>query len=162
MTAFKHSLTRADERSIRVEREFDAPLDLVWRAYSEPELLRRWWGRGHDVAVERFEFVRGGRWRFVERWDGGSAAFEGRFREVQPKTLISQTFEYDGAPGHPSIETIEFVDLGGGRTKVVITALFLEKADLDAMIEHGMEEGMAQSWEALDGVLAEVQAGVSR
>lgn len=50
--------------------------------------------------------------------------------------------------------------VGGGRTKVVITALFLEKADLDAMIEHGMEEGMAQSWEALDGVLAEVQAGV--
>ncbi len=155
---YKHTLSRVDGRTIRVERVFDAPRDLVWRAYSEPELLAQWWGRGHRLVVERFEFVKGGHWRVVEHWEGGSAGFEGRFREIEPKTLISQTFEWDGAPGHVSVNTTELSDVDGGRaTRVVITSRTYDEQDLEDMMQTGMEAGMAQSHEALDALLARLQ-----
>ena len=157
-TAYKHTLTPVDDRTIRVERVFDAPRDLVWRAYSEPELLKQWWGRGTRVDVERYEFERGGHWRVVEHWDGGSAGFEGRFREIEPKTLISQTFEWDGAPGHPSVDTTEFSDEDGGRaTRIVVTSRAFDEQDAAAMAQAGAESGMAQSYAALDALPERLQ-----
>lgn len=150
----KHTSTTVDDRTIRVERVLDAPRDLVWRAFSEPELVAQWWGRGNKVDIERFEFEKGGHWRFVEHHEGGSTGFEGRFREVDPKTLISQTFEWDGAPGHPVIDTNEFSDIEGGRaTKVTTTSQFFNQEERDGMAAAGAESGMAQSYAALDALL---------
>ncbi|HZW99601.1 MAG TPA: SRPBCC domain-containing protein [Trueperaceae bacterium] len=153
-TTYKHTRTRVDDRTVRVERAFDAPRDLVWRTFAEPELLKQWWGRGNPLDLERFEFEKGGHWRVVEHYEGGSSGFEGRFREVTPKTRISQTFEWDGMPGYPVIDTTELLDDDGGRaTRVVITSQFFSKEEAEGMEAAGAEAGMAQSHEALDALL---------
>lgn len=151
---YKHTTTVIDERTIRVERVFDAPRDLVWRAFSEPSLVAQWWCRGNKVDVESFEFERGGHWRLVEHHDRGSEGFEGRFREITPKALISHTFEWDGMPGHPSIDTNEFSDENGGlATRLVVTSMFFTKEECEGMAAAGAESGMAQSYSALDALL---------
>ena len=98
--SMRHTLTTPTDRTIRVERIFDAARDRVWRACTEPELIAQWWGRGNKLVIERMEVERGGHWRVVEHTpDGETHGFEGRFREVTPKDRISSTFEWDGTTG---------------------------------------------------------------
>jgi uncharacterized protein YndB with AHSA1/START domain len=150
----KHVMTTPSEREIRVERIFNAPRDRVWQAMTKPELVAKWWGRGNKVVVERMELEPGGHWRFVEHSDHGTHGFEGRYSEIVPPERVVQTFEWDGMPGHVVLETMTLEDLGDGRTKLVNLSLFMTAADRDGMMSSGMEEGMAQSYEALDRVLA--------
>jgi uncharacterized protein YndB with AHSA1/START domain len=157
-TLMRHTLSTPSDRTIRVERVFDAPLDRVWRAYTDPALVAQWWGRGNRVVVERMELERGGHWRFVEHAPDGVHGFEGRYREVTPRERISQTFEWDGLPGHTVLETVDFTDLGDGRTRIVITSLFFTAEERDGMLGSGMETGMAQSFAALDRILARADA----
>ena len=153
-TAHRHTLTTPTDRTIRVEREFDAPRDRVWRAYTEPALLAQWWGRGNRLVIERMEVERGGHWRYVEHTpDGETHGFEGRYREITPKDRIARTFEWDGMPGYTVLETAELFDTPDGRTRVVSTALFFSPEERDGMLHSGMEGGMAESYAALDGVL---------
>jgi uncharacterized protein YndB with AHSA1/START domain len=147
-------VTTPSEREIRIERIFDAPRDRVWRAMTDPELIARWWGRGNKLVVERMEVERGGHWRFVEHGPDGVHGFEGRFREVTPQERIVQTFEWDGMPGHVAVDTATFEDLGDGRTKVVTTSVFHTAEERDGMLQAGMEEGLNQSYVALDKLLA--------
>ena len=80
----KTKFTKPGDREIRTERVFDAPRDVVWRAYTEPDLIRQWWGRGNPLDIERFEFERGGHWRFVEQADGEQHGFvRGQHRRRQ-------------------------------------------------------------------------------
>jgi len=95
-------VTSHGEREIRIERVFDAARDRVWRAYTEPSLLKQWWGRGNELDIVRFEFERGGHWRFEERSEGQTHGFEGRFGDITPQQQIVQTFEWDGMPPHPA------------------------------------------------------------
>jgi uncharacterized protein YndB with AHSA1/START domain len=113
------TVTTPGEREIRTERVFDAPRERVWRAYTQPEQVARWWGRGNRLVVERMEVQRGGHWRFVEHSAEGVNGFEGRFREVTPPERLVQSFEWDGMPGYVVIETTTFEDLDGGRTRVM-------------------------------------------
>ncbi len=98
-------MTTPGEREIRTERVFNAPRDRVWRAYTEPEQVARWWGRGNRLVVERMDVQRGGHWRFVEHSPEGVHGFEGRYREVAPPERLVQTFEWDGMPGYVAVET---------------------------------------------------------
>lgn len=165
----EHDHTAADamkvstpsEREIHVERVFNAPRDLVWRAHTEPELLAQWWGRGNKVDVERFELERGGHWRFVEHGPEGPQGFEGRFREVTPQERLVQTFEWDGMPGHVALNTTTLEAVGPDRTRLVTDSLFLTTADRDGMVESGMKTGLDQSYEALDAVLARLRTGAA-
>lgn len=147
------AITMLGDRQMRVERTFNAPRERVWRAYTEPQLLAQWWGRGNRLDIERFEPERGGHWRFVEHHDGGTDGFEGRFREFTPRDRIAYTFEWDGMPGHISVDDATFEDLGDGRTRVVIITTFLDAEDRDGMVESGMEGGMNESYAALDRLL---------
>ena len=157
-TANRHTLTTPTDRTIRVEREFDAPRDRVWRAFTDPALLAQWWGRGNKLVIERMEVERGGHWRYVEHTpDGESHGFEGRYREVTPQERIARTFEWDGMPGYTILETAEFQDLGDGRTRVVSTSLFFATEERDGMLHSGMEGGMAESFAALDRLLATME-----
>lgn len=149
-------VTTPSNREIRIERVFNASRDRVWRAYTDPALLAQWWGRGNRLVIERFELQRGGHWRFVEHGDDGVHGFEGRFREIRPPERLVQTFEWDGMPGYVAIQTATFEELEGGRTRVVTTALFHTTEERDGMLHSGMEEGMAQSYAALDRVLASI------
>ena len=147
------TLTTPGDREIRVERIFNAPRDRVWRAFTDPALVAQWWGRGNKLVIERMEVERGGHWRFVEHGPDGVHGFEGRFREVTPPERIVQTFEWDGMPGHVSVDTATFEDLGDGRTKLVTTTLFMTREDRDGMVGAGMEQGMNESYAALDKLL---------
>ena len=112
-------MTTPADREIRIERIFDAPRERVWRAFTDPELVAQWWGRGNRLDIERMEVERGGHWRFVEHGPEGVSGFEGRYREVTPPERIVQTFEWDGMPGYVAVDTAELEDLGDGRTRVV-------------------------------------------
>jgi uncharacterized protein YndB with AHSA1/START domain len=128
----------------------------VWKAMTNPELVAQWWGRGNKVVVEKFEFQRGGHWRFVEHGSDGVNGFEGRFREISPPDRVVQTFEWDGMPGHVVIETMTLEDLGGGRTKLVNVSLFHTAEERDGMLNSGMEGGLNDSYAALDKLLAKL------
>jgi uncharacterized protein YndB with AHSA1/START domain len=146
-------VTTPADREIRIERIFDAPRERVWRAFTEPQLLAQWWGRGNKLDIERFELEPGGHWRFVEHGPEGVSGFEGRFREVTPQERLAQTFEWDGMPGYVAINTATFEDLGDGRTKIVTTSLFHTTEERDGMLSSGMEGGLNASYAALDGLL---------
>jgi uncharacterized protein YndB with AHSA1/START domain len=149
-------LTTPSDREIHIERVFDAPRDLIWRAFTEPELLAQWWGRGNKLTIERMEVERGGHWRFVEHSDEGKHGFEGRYREVTAPERIVWTFEWDGMPGYVAVDTVEFEDLGDGRTKVITESLFHTTEERDSMLEYGMQKGLDQSYAALDRLLAKL------
>jgi uncharacterized protein YndB with AHSA1/START domain len=149
-------LTTPGDREVRIERVFDAPRDLVWRAFTEPELLAQWWGRGNKLVIERLEVERGGHWRFVEHSEGAAHGFEGRYREVTPPDRLVWTFEWDGMPGHVVVDTTELVDLGDGRTKVITHSLFHTTEERDGMLSSGMQTGLDQSYAVLDRLLAKL------
>jgi uncharacterized protein YndB with AHSA1/START domain len=148
------TVTTPSDREIRIERVFNASRERVWRAFTDPSLVAQWWGRGNKLVVERMEVERGGHWRFVEHGPDGVHGFEGRYREVTPPDRIVQTFEWDGMPGYVAVETATFEDLGDGRTKVVTTSLFHTTEERDGMVGSGMEQGLNESYAALDRVLA--------
>jgi uncharacterized protein YndB with AHSA1/START domain len=150
----KVTVSTPSEREIVIERVFDAPRDLVWRAFTEPGLVAQWWGRGNKLVVERMEVERGGYWRYVEHSADGVDGFEGRYREVTPPERIVQTFEWDGMPGYVVVNTATFEDLGDGRTKVVNTSLFHTTEERDGMLSSGMATGLSESYAALDRLLA--------
>ncbi len=152
--AARAKVTTPTDREIRIERIFNAPRDRVWRAMTDAALVAQWWGRGNKLVIERMEVKRGGHWRYVEHGLEGPNGFEGRYREVSPPERLVQTFEWDGMPGHVVIETVTLEDLGDGRTRVVNTSLFHTTEERDGMLHSGMEDGLNQSYAALDRLLA--------
>jgi uncharacterized protein YndB with AHSA1/START domain len=104
-TVYAAHVTTPSDREIHIERIFDAPRDIVWRACTDPELVSQWWGRGNKLVVEKMEFHKGGHWRYVEHGPDGTHGFEGRYREITPPERVVQTFEWDGMPGYVIIET---------------------------------------------------------
>ena len=149
----KLTVSTPSDREILIQRVFNAPRDLVWRAFTEPDLVAKWWGRGNKLVIERMEVERGGHWRFVEHTPEGVHGFEGRFREVTPPERIVQTFEWDGMPGYVAIQAAVFEDLGDGRTRVTTTSQFFTEEERDGMLNSGMEGGLSQSYDALDALL---------
>ncbi len=153
--AGKSTVTLPTEREIQVERIFDAPRDRVFAAYTDPELIPRWWGpRSTTTIVEEMDATTGGIWRFAMRnEDGSETVFRGVYREVSAPERIVQTFEWDGMPGHVSVDTATFEDLGD-RTRVVSTSIFHAPEERDGMLDSGMERGMNETYARLDELLA--------
>lgn len=159
------TISTPSDREIRVERIFNAARERVWRAMTDPALVAQWWGRGNQVVIERMEVEPGGHWRFVEHAPEGVHGFEGRYREVTPPERVVQTFEWDGMPGYVCVETMTLEDLGDGRTKLVSISLFHTQQERDGMLGSDMEQGMNQSYAALDRLLESldgVEAGAAR
>lgn len=149
----KSVTTTPSDREIRMVRTLNADRTRVWEAYTDPKLVSQWWGRGNKLTVERLEPKKGGHWRFVEHADGEKHGFEGRFAEVVEPERIVQTFEWDGMPGHPLLQTATFEDLGDGKTRVVTNATFYTKEERDGMLNSGMETGANESYDALERLL---------
>jgi uncharacterized protein YndB with AHSA1/START domain len=153
------TVTTPADREIHTERVFDAPRDRVFAVYNDPGLIPEWWGpRDGTTIVDQMDVRPGGQWRFVIRTaDGSETAFRGTYREVSPPERIVQTFEWEGMPGHVSVETATFKDLGD-RTKVTTTSLFHTTDERDGMLASGMERGMNETYGRLDEVLARLAA----
>jgi uncharacterized protein YndB with AHSA1/START domain len=143
---------------VRVTREFDAPRSLVFRAYTEPDLLVQWLGpRRLTMEVDRYEVRDGGRWRYVHRdADGTGYGFHGVFHGTPSPDGMVQTFEFEGAPGHVSLDTLTLEDRGG-RTLSRIVSVFQSVEARDAMVAAGMEGGLREGFERLDQLLATLQ-----
>jgi uncharacterized protein YndB with AHSA1/START domain len=141
-------------REITLTREFQAPRELVFEAFSKAEHLAHWWGqKDSTLAVCEMDFRPGGAWRLVEHAaDGNEYAFRGEVREIVPPERIVQTFEFEGMPGHISVETLVLEDLGG-RTRMTVTSVFDSVEDRDGMLQSGMETGAGESYDRLEAYL---------
>jgi uncharacterized protein YndB with AHSA1/START domain len=136
-------------------REFDAPVASVIRAYTDPALLVQWLGPYRlEMEIKEYDVRPGGSWHYVHTDQEGNAyEFRGVFHSVTDDTIV-QTFEFAGAPGHVSLDSVTFVDAGDGRTRVSSHSVFQSVEARDAMVESGMESGITQGYERLDTVLA--------
>jgi len=149
------TLTLPSDREIVMERVFDAPRELVFKAYTEPTLIPKWWGqRNTTTTVDKMEVKPGGLWRFIQRdADGNEYAFNGEYREIVPPERLAYTFEFEGMPGHVLLETVTFEEQDG-QTKVKVLALFDSVEDRDGMLQSGMEAGANESNDRLAELLA--------
>lgn len=142
-------------QDVVVRRMFDAPRSVVFKAFTDPDLLARWWGpRRFETVVDRLEPHAGGTWRYVNRDADGEYGFHGVFHDVSAPERIVQTFEFEGAPGHVSLESATFEETPDGRTRFVGVTLYESVEGRDAVLQTGMEAGMRETYERLDEVLA--------
>jgi uncharacterized protein YndB with AHSA1/START domain len=139
------------------EREFDAPVEAVFRAHKDPDLVKQWLGpRRYEMDIESYEFRTGGRYRYLHRADGEEYAFNGVFHVVRENEFAIQTFEFEGYPDVVSIESMTFEALGDGRSRVRGHSTYPSIEARDGMVSSGMEGGMSEGYERLDEVLADL------
>lgn len=140
-----------------ITREFDAPRELVFKAFTDPELLAQWWGpRYLTTEVDRMDVRPGGQWRFLNRdSEGNEYGFHGVYHEILAPERIIDTFEFEGLPekGHVALETMRFEALPGGRTRITNQSVFQSITDRDGMLQSGMEGGLNESYERLEELL---------
>ena len=149
------------KQELFITREFDAPRELVFRAYTDPELYAQWLGpRDLTTRFDTFEPVSGGKYRFVQKdKDGNEYAFHGVNHEVTAPERIIGTFEFEGLPetGHVVLETSIFEALPGNRTRVTAQSVYQSVSDRDGMVQSGMERGVNEGYERLDEILSKLQ-----
>jgi uncharacterized protein YndB with AHSA1/START domain len=138
------TVTTPNELEIRVERTFDAPRELVWKIWTDPNLIPEWWGDG--TTVEEMDVRPGGTYRF--RTPAG--VVEGEFKEVEPPERLVQTFM-----NH--LQVLEFEDLGE-QTKLTQTMRFESTEQRDSTMQYGVEEGAKRGFERIDAVLEKLTA----
>jgi uncharacterized protein YndB with AHSA1/START domain len=142
-------------QEIVITRSFDAPRELVFKAFTDPDAVRQWWGqRETETIVDKLEARPGGVWRYVQRAaDGNEFGFHGVYHEVSAPERIVYTFEFEGLPGHVLLETVTFEEQDG-KTHMTDSSVFQSVGDRDGMLQSGMERGAAESMDRLDEFLA--------
>jgi uncharacterized protein YndB with AHSA1/START domain len=145
----------ADDQ-ILITREFDAPKHLVYKAWTTPELVKRWWsGQRGEVTHAEIDLRVGGKWRYVMVADGGmEVGFHGEYREIVPNERIVSTEAYEGVPdpdGNATLNTLTLTE-ADGRTTLEVLVHAPSKEIRDAIIDSGMEAGMQESMDALEQV----------
>jgi uncharacterized protein YndB with AHSA1/START domain len=149
----KATVTLPADDQILITREFDAPKHLVYKAWTTPELVKRWWSakRG-EVTVADIDLRVGGMWRYVMVADGGiEVAFHGEYREIVPNERLVATEVYEGMPDAEALDTLTLTE-SEGRTTMTILVQHSSKEHRDAHIESGMEDGMQDALELLEQV----------
>ena len=135
-------------------REFDASVDNLYRAYIDPTLIADWLGpRRFTMEVVRYDVREGGSWAYRHvAQDGTAYGFHGVFHLVRPRERLVQTFEFEGAPGHVTLDSAVFEPLGG-RSRLVARSVHLSVEARDATVKSGMPAGITEAFERLDEVL---------
>ncbi len=153
------TVTLPSDREIQMTRVFDAPRELIFKAHTSCEHLKHWWGpRKYDLASCEMDFRPGGKYRFVHSGpDGEEHGFRGEYREILEPERIVSTFEWEGLPGHISVETVTLEE-ENGKTTYTSTSVFDSKEDRDGMLQSGMEGGANESMERLDEYLQTLNA----
>jgi uncharacterized protein YndB with AHSA1/START domain len=157
MTAMSTSgsavVTLPSDTEILITREFDAPRHLVYRAWTTPELIRRWWSgdRGEVTSIE-VDLRPGGTWRYVMIANAGfEVAFHGEYQEIVPGERIVSTEIFEGMPDAAGVSTTTF-EGNGARTTLSILVRHQNKEYRDAHVASGMEEGLQESLNYLEQV----------
>ncbi len=153
--------TEPGKQEIIITREFDAPRELVFKAFTDPKLYVQWLGpRGYTTTLKIFEPKNRGSWQYIQKdKDGNEYAFHGVNHEILAPERIIGTFEFEGLPekGHVLLQTARFEALPGGRTKLTSQSVFQTVEDRDGMLQSGMERGVDDSYERLDELLKKMQ-----
>jgi len=152
-------VTLPADNQILITREFNAPARLVWRAYTTPELIRRWWSGGHGpVIVADVDLRVGGKWRYVLDAGGFEVGFHGEYREIQEPERLVNTEAYEGIPDpdeHAALVTVTLAEKDG-RTFLEMLVEHRDQADRDAHVNSGMESGMQVAMDQLEVIAAEL------
>ncbi len=153
------TVTLPTDEQILITRGFDAPKHLVYKAFTTPELVKRWWhaNRG-EMTIAEIDLQVGGKWRYVMVADGGiEVGFHGEYREIVPDERIVSTEVFEGLPEGVSeeegatVNTATFIE-ADGRTTVTILVQAANKVSRDAIIESGMEGGLQDAMDLLEQV----------
>jgi uncharacterized protein YndB with AHSA1/START domain len=153
VTARSATVTLPTDEQILITREFDAPKELVYKAYTTPELVRRWWhAKRGEMIVAEIDLRVGGTWRYVMVTpDGFEVAFHGEYREIVPNERIVSTEIYEGMPDAEALDTVTFAETDG-RTTLTILVQHAKKEHRDAHIESGMEDGLQDALDLMEEV----------
>jgi uncharacterized protein YndB with AHSA1/START domain len=147
------TVTLPTDEEILITREFDAPRHLVYKAWTTPELVMRWWsGQRGEMKIADIDLRIGGTWRYVMVANGGyEVAFHGEYREIVPEERIVTTEVYEGMPevGEPAVDTVTFKE-AGGRTTLELLMTVSSKEMRDMILETGMEVGMQEQLDVLE------------
>lgn len=146
-------VTLPTDTQILITRDFDAPRHLVYKAYTTPELIQRWWsGDRGEVTSAEVDLRVGGTWRYVMTANEGfEVAFHGEFREIVTNERLVNTEVYEGMPDGEALDTITFTEVDGRTTLTTLMDLG-NRADRDAVIQSGMETGMQEAFDHLEQV----------
>jgi uncharacterized protein YndB with AHSA1/START domain len=151
-------VTLPEDKQILITREFDAPKELVYRAYTEPDLVRRWWhaNRG-EITVCDIDLRVGGQWRYVMEAPGfGEVGFHGEYKEIVPNERLVSTEIYEGAPeAGAALDTLTLTD-ENGRTTLTLLVEHQTKLARDMHVESGMEDGLQDALDLLERVAVEL------
>ena len=156
VTSRTAKVTLPADTQILITREFDAPKHLVWKAWTTPELVRRWWhaNRG-EMTVCEIDLRVGGTWRYAMDVEGfGEVGFHGEYREIVPNERLVSTEVYEGIPNaddHAALDTLTLEEVDG-RTTMTVLVEHPTKEGRDAHIESGMEDGMQDAMDRLEEV----------
>ncbi len=148
------------KQEIRVTRVFDAPRDLMFKAYTDPGHISQWWGpRNLTTVIDKMEVKAGGQWRFINRdQQGNEFGFHGVYHAIVSPERIVSTFEFEGTPGHVLLETAVFESLPDGKTRLTVSSVFQSVEDRDAMLNSGMEKGLGETWDRFAELLATLKS----
>jgi uncharacterized protein YndB with AHSA1/START domain len=151
-------VTLPADTQILITREFDAPKHLVYRAYTTPELVRRWWhAKRGEMTVCDIDLRVGGGWRYVMIADGGmEVGFHGEYREIVPDERLVSTEVYEGMPDAEALDTLTLTE-ADGRTTMSILVEHATKEHRDAHIDSGMEAGLQDALDLLEEVAASLR-----
>jgi uncharacterized protein YndB with AHSA1/START domain len=145
-------VTLPSDQEILITREFDAPKHLVYKAWTTPELAKRWWsGHKGNMTIAEIDLRVGGRWRYVMVAEGGvEVAFHGEYREIVPNERIVNTEVYEAMPeGDPALNIVTFTEVDG-RTILTLLVQVTSKEARDMILDSGMEVGMQQQMDLLE------------
>ncbi|MCW3048220.1 MAG: Activator of Hsp90 ATPase 1 family protein [Solirubrobacterales bacterium] len=147
------TVTLPTDEQILITREFDAPKHLVYKAWTTPELVTRWWsGRRGKMTIAEIDLRVGGMWRYVMIAEGGlEVAFHGEYREIVPNERIVMTDVYEAMPDGEALVTVTFTE-NDGRTVLTLLMQLASKEARDMVINSGMEAGVQESWNRLEQV----------
>jgi uncharacterized protein YndB with AHSA1/START domain len=146
-------VTLATGTQILITREFSAPRHLVYRAWTTPELIKRWWGgqRG-EVTIAEIDLRPGGTWRYVLIANGGfEVAFHGEYSEIVPNERIVSTEIFEGMPDAVAVSTATFTE-ADGRTTVTVLVQHTCQEHRDMHVNSGMEDGLQEAMDLLEQV----------
>ncbi len=152
------AVTLPTDEQILITREFDAPRHLVYKAYTTPELVKRWWsGQRGETTLAEIDLRVGGAWRYVMTANGGfEVAFHGEYREIVPNERIVSTEAFEGAPdAPPAIVTVTFEE-AGGRTRLTLLMQLDSRELRDTIIATGMEGGVQEGMDLLEQIAIEL------
>jgi len=148
------TVTLPTDEQILITRHFDAPKHLVYKAWTTPELVKRWWsGKRGQTTIAEIDLRVGGGWRCVMVTDGGmEVAFHGEYREIVPNERIVSTEVYEGMPEGEALNTVTFTE-AEGRTTLTVLVQHASKEARDAHIDSGMETGLQEAMDLLEQIL---------